>query len=246
MLGKLSKSTPAFLSWPKTNAKDEVMKNHGGDEKSVEKNKDDEHTEDESKSFDKLPGLRRSTSGTTDLLTSVQEAGSDEHLVRAGPRDTVRLVTAIDKPSSTTLSTVGPHQPGPETDTAVDYGWGASSLQDHETAVNAPPISGATQNPRVDAASQTDQSTIASSSSGDDEDHNIVRAPSWTSQLTHTGLLALANDFNRISILSTFHHEEDGATAAASSMTNLSLLPGSSNHRFGDLTPSTIARTEGK
>jgi hypothetical protein len=222
------------------------MQNDGGDEKSVKENKGDEHAEDDPKSLDELPGLGRSTSGTTDLLTSVQEAGSDEHLVRAGPRDTVRLVTATGEPSSTTLFTARLHQPGPEIDTVVDYGWGASSLQDHETATNAASISGATQNPRVDAASQTDQSTIASSSGGDDEDHNIVRAPSWTSQLTHTGLLALADDFNRVSILSTFQHEEDGATIAASSMTNLSPMEGASNHRFGGLEPSMITRTEGK
>ncbi|KAL2043812.1 hypothetical protein N7G274_003332 [Stereocaulon virgatum] len=240
MFGKFSKSAPAFLSWPETNAKDEDMQNDGVDEQSVEENIGDKHIEDERKSLDELPGLRRSTSGTTDLLTSVQEAGSDEHLVRAGPRDTVRLVTATGEPSSTTLSTTRPHQPGPETDTAVDYGWGASSLQDHETATNAVSISGATHNARVSAASQTDQSTISTSSSGDDEDHNFVRAPSQTSQLTHTGLLALANDFNRMSILSTFDHEEDGATVAASSM------QGASNHKFGGLEPSMIARTEGK
>lgn len=195
------------------------------------------------KFLNKLSGLRRSTTGTPDLPTSVQEAGSDEYLARAGPENTVRLLAATDGRSFRAQPTDTPHQP----ETEIDQGLEASSLQDDDTTTEPSPTSGAIQNTRVDAASQTDQSLVDSASDDEDEDDDTGRAPSWTSQITQTGILALANGFNRISIVSTFHHVEDVPTLAASSVTDISqrTTQDASNHRLSSVEPSVIAHIVG-
>ena len=222
---------------------DDDGKKGGDDKKNGDESKDGEQTKDEPKFLDELSGLGRSTTSTPDLLTSVQEAGSDEYLARARPENTVRLLASTDGRSFTAQPTDTPYQP----ETEADQGWGASSLQDHDTTTEPSPTSGAIQNTRVDAASQTDQSLVDSASDEEDEDDDTVRAPSWTSQITQTGLLALGNGFNRISIMSTFHHEEDVTTLAASSVTEMSprATQDASNHRLSSVEPSVIARTVG-
>ena len=153
-LRRLSKlPTPAFLSRYKMVPQDDDGKKGGDDKKNGDRSKDGERTKDEPKFLDDLSGLGRSTTGTPDLLTSVQEAGSDEHLAQAGPENTVRLLAATDGHSFIAQPTSTPYQP----ETEVDQGWGASSLQDHDTTTEPSPMSGAIRNTRVDAASQTDQ-----------------------------------------------------------------------------------------
>ncbi|KAK3177908.1 hypothetical protein OEA41_000040 [Lepraria neglecta] len=222
---------------------DDDGKKGGDDKKNGDRSKDGEQAKDEPKFLDELSGLGRSTTGTSDLLTSVQEAGSYEYLARAGPENTVRLLTATDGHSFTAQPTGTLYQP----ETEVDQGWGSSSLQDHDTTTEPSPTSGAIQNTRVDAASQTDQSLVNSASDDEDEDDDTVRAPSWTSQITQNGLFALANWSNWISIMSTFHHEEDVTILAAYSVTDISprATQEASDHRLSSVEPSVIARTVG-
>ena len=233
-LRRLSKlPTPAFLSRYKMVPQDGDGKKGGDDKKNGDRSKDGEQIKDEPKYLDELSGLGRSTTGTPDLLTSVQEAGSDEHLARAGSENTVRLLAATNGLSFIAQPTGTPYQP----ETEVDQGWGASSLQDHDTTI---------RKTRVNAASQADQSLVDSASNDEDKDDDTVRAPSWSSQITQNGLLALANGFNRISIMSTFHHE-DVTTLAASSVTDISpsATQDASNHRLSSVESSVIARTVG-
>lgn len=154
----------------------------------------------------------------------------------------MRLLAATDERSVRAQPTDTPHQP----ETEVDQGLEASSLQDDDTTTEPSPTSGAIQNTRVDAASQTDQSLVDSASDDEDEDDDTSRAL-LTSQITQTGFLALANGFNRISIVSTFHHVEDVPTLAASSVTDISqrTTQDASNHRLSSVEPSVIAHIVG-